>query len=143
MRYYPRFLGAIPHQRVRSYALLTRPPLSRRGGTVRLACLRHAASVYPEPGSNSQEISYHILNVKMYLPYLFTCKRAKVNEKSRPSRDQKIHLSGLTFYIIFQNLNYFISESPLKVNTLKRGHHPFFTANLVSSTPSSSSLLPS
>ena len=35
--------------------LLSRPPLSppRRTGTVRLACFRHAASVYPEPGSNS------------------------------------------------------------------------------------------
>ena len=34
-----------------TYVLLTRSPLSRR--TVRLACIRHAASVYPEPGSNS------------------------------------------------------------------------------------------
>ena len=35
--------------------LLSRPPLSppRRTRTVRLACFRHAASVYPEPGSNS------------------------------------------------------------------------------------------
>ena len=32
-------------------ALLTRSPLSLR--TVRLACIRHAASVHPEPGSNS------------------------------------------------------------------------------------------
>ncbi len=45
-----------------AHALLTRPPLSLRGflpgGTpprsfVRLACVRHAASVHPEPGSNS------------------------------------------------------------------------------------------
>nr|ANA07985.1 hypothetical protein 5E7_031 [uncultured bacterium 5E7] len=34
-----------------SYALLTRTPLTRR--SVRLALIRHAASVYPEPGSNS------------------------------------------------------------------------------------------
>ena len=34
---------------------LTRPPLSsgRSPHSVRLACIRHAASVYPEPGSNS------------------------------------------------------------------------------------------
>ena len=44
------------------HALLTRPPLShlrlppegfRRRCFVRLACVRHAASVHPEPGSNS------------------------------------------------------------------------------------------
>ncbi len=35
--------------------LLTRPPLSypRRNNSARLACIRHAASVRPEPGSNS------------------------------------------------------------------------------------------
>ena len=38
-----------------AYALRTRPPLSRprRGAPVRLACIRPAASVHPEPGSNS------------------------------------------------------------------------------------------
>jgi hypothetical protein len=50
-----RFLGGIPHQGVGSHVLLTRPPLplARRRKGVRLACVRHAASVYPEPGSNS------------------------------------------------------------------------------------------
>ena len=33
--------------------LLSRPPLTPRRAPVRLACFRHAASVYPEPGSNS------------------------------------------------------------------------------------------
>ena len=45
-----------------AHALLTRPPLGcpmirpklpRRDIPVRLACVRHAASVHPEPGSNS------------------------------------------------------------------------------------------
>ncbi len=44
-----------------AYALLTRPPLSilkfNRSVLLkllaRLACVRHAASVHPEPGSNS------------------------------------------------------------------------------------------
>ena len=38
-----------------AYALRTRPPLSapRRAPPVRLACIRPAASVHPEPGSNS------------------------------------------------------------------------------------------
>jgi hypothetical protein len=41
------------------HALLTRPPLStfRKTYFVRLACVRHAASVRPEPGSNSRLIS--------------------------------------------------------------------------------------
>jgi hypothetical protein len=38
-----------------AYALRTRAPLSRvrKRDTVRLACIRPAASVHPEPGSNS------------------------------------------------------------------------------------------
>jgi hypothetical protein len=36
-----------------SYTLLTRPPLPRR--VARLAYVRHAASVNPEPGSNSSK----------------------------------------------------------------------------------------
>ncbi len=57
MGYYPSFRRAIPHFRVDSYALLTRLPLSpcRSRDLVRLACLRHTASVHPEPGSNSQK----------------------------------------------------------------------------------------
>ncbi len=57
MRYYPTFRLAIPHIQVDSYVLLTRLPLStsRRKLIVRLACLRHTASVHPEPGSNSQK----------------------------------------------------------------------------------------
>ena len=48
-----------------AHALLTRPPLSHMAlaperasamGPVRLACVRHAASVHPEPGSNSHVI---------------------------------------------------------------------------------------
>ncbi|KAL0307471.1 UNVERIFIED_CONTAM: hypothetical protein Scaly_2981800 [Sesamum calycinum] len=40
-----------------SYALLTRPPLETPL-PVRLACVKHAASVHPEPGSNSPCASY-------------------------------------------------------------------------------------
>src|SRR3954469_23112716 len=38
-----------------AHVLLTRSPLvySRRSLTARLACVKHAASVRPEPGSNS------------------------------------------------------------------------------------------
>ena len=50
-----------------THALLTRPPLSQRKlhtevfrfqCFVRLACVKHAASVHPEPGSNSQIIRF-------------------------------------------------------------------------------------
>ena len=63
--------------------LLTRPPLTRR--SVRLACLKHAASVYPEPGSNSPlEPGNSITRVRItvkkrvypfFLP-LFSCQSA-------------------------------------------------------------------
>ena len=47
-----------------THALLTRPPLSHKSlhperirlkCFVRLACVKHAASVHPEPGSNSHK----------------------------------------------------------------------------------------
>src|SRR5690242_6266060 len=54
--YYPQFPAVIPYHRAGSHALLTRLPLSpdRSLDHVRLACVRHAASVRSEPGSNSQ-----------------------------------------------------------------------------------------
>ncbi len=56
-----RFQLLSPSERQVTHALLTRPPLSLPslppkiplGSFVRLACVRHAASVRPEPGSNS------------------------------------------------------------------------------------------
>ena len=47
------FLLLSPAQGQVTYVLLTRSPLIFRRRFVRLACIRHAASVYPEPGSNS------------------------------------------------------------------------------------------
>ena len=57
IRYYPAFRRAIPNQEVDPYVLLTRLPLQLvlLQEIVRLACLRHAASVHPEPVSNSQK----------------------------------------------------------------------------------------
>ena len=50
-----RFQLLYPSERQVDHTLLTRPPLTRprRDLSVRLACVRHAASVRPEPGSNS------------------------------------------------------------------------------------------
>ena len=58
--YYSQFPVAIPDQRVHTYALLPRLPLSSASFTrriiqqilARLACLIHAANVHSEPGSN-------------------------------------------------------------------------------------------
>ncbi|KAF1858532.1 hypothetical protein Lal_00015049 [Lupinus albus] len=49
------FRYVIPHFWVRSDVLLTRSPLAARlpRAAVRLACVKHAASVQSEPGSNS------------------------------------------------------------------------------------------
>ena len=51
-----RFQLLSPSERQVAHTLLTRPPLSHLSKLkcfVRLACVRHAASVRPEPGSNS------------------------------------------------------------------------------------------
>ena len=53
--YYPRFPAAIPEEGAGS-PRVTQPFATRfppRRGAVRLACVRRAASVHPEPGSNS------------------------------------------------------------------------------------------
>ena len=65
IRYYSQFPRAIPNQRARSHALLTRLPLSttRRWLHVRLACVKPAASVRSEPGSNSQVESTEVLSL--------------------------------------------------------------------------------
>ena len=51
----------IPLLKVDSHVLLTRPPL-RSKIYVRLACVKHTASVHPEPGSNSLKISRNFKN---------------------------------------------------------------------------------
>ena len=70
----PPFDGLSPTRGQIPYALLSRLPLSHRPegqGTVRLACIRRAASVRPEPGSNSlKEPSFHYPVVKVLLPRL-------------------------------------------------------------------------
>src|SRR5918912_4245392 len=56
MRYYPPFRAVIPHFGA-GHLRVTQPSAtndsSKPESSVRLACLMHAASVDPEPGSNS------------------------------------------------------------------------------------------
>src|SRR5690625_4442035 len=56
----PSFPGLFPCTGQLAYALLTHPPVSigRSPYTPRLACVKPAASVHPEPGSNSS--SYNL-----------------------------------------------------------------------------------
>jgi hypothetical protein len=49
----PPFGGLFPTAGQVAYVLLTRLPLTDQSQPVRLACVRRAASVRPEPGSNS------------------------------------------------------------------------------------------
>ena len=51
MKIYQPFPAVILLLRVDSHVLLTRSP--RKMNFVRLACVKHTASVYPEPESNS------------------------------------------------------------------------------------------
>ncbi len=68
MRYCRRFLAGIPHLEAGTHVILTRPPLPLplRGESVRLACVRHAASVGPEPGSNSPYKLYFHISLRRY-----------------------------------------------------------------------------
>ena len=65
-----------------THALLTRPPLSHKSlhpericlkCFVRLACVKHAASVHPEPGSNSLNKCLLQVKINSWLIYPFYC----------------------------------------------------------------------
>src|SRR5439155_4838357 len=66
----------IPHYGTRSDALLTRSPLAARAqlpesrAAARLACVKHAASVQSEPGSNSSVRSLQVTHFDSSLPIL-------------------------------------------------------------------------
>ncbi len=73
---YPPGMGQVAH------ALLTRPPLVSyftvktllsKYKSVRLACVRHAASVHPEPGSNSANSAWLNLSKKHYYQPKISC----------------------------------------------------------------------
>ena len=74
MRYYQQFPAAIPRYgagcpRV-THPFATKLPhvfgrsFKRRSNSVRLACVRHAASVHPEPGSNSHVLIFESASAK-------------------------------------------------------------------------------
>ena len=67
------FLLLSPAQGQVTYVLLTRSPLIFRRRFVRLACIRHAASVHPEPGSNSLNKCLLQVKINSWLIYPFYC----------------------------------------------------------------------
>src|SRR5690606_11012464 len=62
----PRFRGLSRSGGQVTHVLLTRSPLEypRRGLSARLACVKHAASVRPEPGSNSPTKTHKTIQAK-------------------------------------------------------------------------------
>ena len=75
----PLMRGFSPPLTIDTYALLTRPPLGLP--LVRLACVKHAASVRSEPGSNSQ---VHLKsNARMGNP-----RKRNPNQNIRPSTNR-------------------------------------------------------
>ena len=77
------FLRLSPSLRQVTHVLLTRSPLihlfsfrrNQMSFIVRLACVMHAASVYPEPGSNSHENLYESFWFKLFHLHWFSSMR--------------------------------------------------------------------
>ncbi len=66
------------------YVLLTRSPLSTLLYSVRLACIRHAASVHPEPGSNSPYLFRFELSASRCYPLHPTALACETSPLPRP-----------------------------------------------------------
>ena len=89
--------------------------------SVRLACVRHAASVRSEPGSNSQ------VNLTSLMSHRFATQGQNPNHQSN-KQHQKV--SAQT------------SPTPLEVNNIKLDAHPLRVNNVCSRKPLPTSLFP-
>src|SRR3954451_3366449 len=85
----PRFRGLSQSQGQITHVLLTRSPLEypRKGLSARLACVKHAASVRPEPGSNPP------LKTKSY-PRQETLTNCQNHRQRKPRHHQKDSANG-------------------------------------------------
>ena len=104
-----RFQLLSPTERQVLHALLTRSPLSnpRRSYPVRLACVRHAASVRPEPGSNSQKIVSKALScLKSFSESLLLAINSRIFVGCFRLRFKQIHkfVKGVLFVFALFNL---------------------------------------
>ena len=76
---------------------------------VRLACIRHAASVYPEPGSNSPYIYEWFVSSAFLIG--FCCSYSLLFSFQRPVFRSRVFFAR--FYILsylFLDVNYYLPE---------------------------------
>ena len=98
-----------------THVLLTRSPLvyPRRGLTVRLACVKHAASVRPEPGSNSP--------LKIYRSDPRACLPSTVFETDRIQLlDLSIYFKGIVTRFASRDEFAFCRASPTSACRISR-----------------------
>ena len=109
----PDFSGLSPCTRQIAYALRTRAPVSRKqaSSTPRLACVRPAASVHPEPGSNS---SSYILILLRSLCQVFLFSIIRVLTLSLCCQ------SNMSMNVSFLFLNHSLSPQPCGICLSKR-----------------------
>ena len=107
-----RFQLLSPSERQVAHVLLTRPPLIREQAlfTVRLACVRRAASVRPEPGSNSLKfVSNREFN-------------SRSNLYSNKQTQRYLNAICLSEIIVFSS----VSQTVCPRNQNRQGHNSFF-----------------
>ena len=128
-----RFQLLSPCTRQVTHALLTRPPLSHKiinpeGNQikcfVRLACVKHAASVHPEPGSNSHVKK--LISVKLNLANSFiqvANKFAAVRSSSNNSASRLFSSLSHKFWIYcFKGLQFSLKRSDWFSKSFKVSH---------------------
>ena len=102
-----------------AYALLTRPPLSIMKiyrsfislFLARLACVRHAASVHPEPGSNSQLVCILSFRFNIYPISLRTLLRLQYSIQNHCFFEKlSLCLNFLRLHTIFSDCRTIISS---------------------------------
>jgi hypothetical protein len=93
----PSFPGLSQSQGQVTHVLLTRSPLipQQAGIIVRLACVKHAASVHPEPGSNSPLKTKKIKQTQPHPPEITVDTAA---QNSKPAENQTTTHGGARQY---------------------------------------------
>ena len=119
-----RFQLLSPGIRQVTHALLTRPPLSinknrpkslQRLYSVRLACVKHAASVHPEPGSNSHVKRFEPRQNFFWLPKLYCFfKVCSFSEISMPVSSSGLNRNFQGCISIELSRNFLVSDRSLK-----------------------------
>ena len=115
-----------------THALLTRPPLSHiifipEGNPlicfVRLACVKHAASVHPEPGSNSQIKmfdSFKIISLANYPCFVSSLFKERLFKVCSLKYSLRIFKVVLLFNYQGSLLSRFLAKQPIHFNILKK-----------------------